>query len=167
MLKPIARLIMMAGLRKERPAEKKFLSWDKIRTMALIIGSGEKVNKSQIDKFVDTSGKHVDVYYVELASAKPSFGDWRCLLRSHRNFLRLPVKRVQEDLRSKKYDAVLNACDGTYLFPAAVAALIPAPLKCAVSDLLGYANLEVSRKKSQDLPEYLEEVKKYLMMIRT
>lgn len=167
MLKSVARLIVRAGLRREKPAEKKFIPWNDIRTMAVIIGSGEKVNKSQVDRFVDSSGKHVDVYFVELAASRPAFTDWKCLGRADRNFFRLPVKRVQDELRQKHYDLVVNTCDGSLLFPAAVAAVIRAPLKCAVSDLFGYANLEVSRQRNSDLPAYLEDVKKYLMMIRS
>ena len=167
MLKPLARLIMMAGLRREKPAERRFVPWDQIRTMAIIIGSGEPVNKSLVDRFIADSGKHIEVYFVELGSSKPSFSDWHCLVRASRNLLRLPAGRLQETLRGKRYDFVLNACDGHTLFPAAVAALIQAPCKCATADLLGYANMEVSRPGGQELPAYLEEVKRYLRMIRT
>jgi hypothetical protein len=168
MLKPVARLVMKAGIRRRpSPVGREFLPWDRIRSMAIIIGSGEQVNKSAIDSFIKSTGKHVEVYYIELSSARASFADWHCFSRKHRNMLRLPVKRVQDELRFRKYDVVINACDGSYLFPAAVAALITAPFKCAVSDLLGYANLEVRRAVNQDLFRYLEDVKKYLQMIRT
>jgi hypothetical protein len=167
MLKPLARLITLAGLKKQARKAEQFLNWQSIRSMALIIGAGEKVNKSRVDSFIDKTGKHVEVYYIELASKKPSFADWRCFTRDHRNILRLPVDRVQNELRGKSYDFVLNACDGSYLFPATIAALLSAPFKCAVSDLLGYANLEVKRPATQELDDYLAEVQKYLMMIRT
>src|SRR4051812_20737833 len=104
MLKPIARMKLRSHIGSEsEKREKHFIPWGTIRSIALIVSAEDKVIKSRIDRFIDGTGKHVEVYYIELKSRKPSYADWHCYTNKESSLLMLPVRKLQRNLRSKKY----------------------------------------------------------------
>lgn len=144
---------------------RQFLSWDRIEKIALILDQADHINKSEVDKFVSDTRKYVDVFYVELGSGKPTFGDWRCFPRKDRSLLHLPKAAVRDEVRKKNFDLVINT-SGDRLFSAALTAAISAPFKCGNGMTAG-TDLIIARDEKTPLLNHLNDVVTYLKMIRT
>src|SRR4051812_26298355 len=99
MLSFIARMAVRAKAEKGlKTRTRKFLPWEKIEKIALIICKDAYVNKSAIDKFIHDSKKYIEVFYIELRSKEPSFGDWQCFSKKDRSLLKLPTTKVEESV---------------------------------------------------------------------
>lgn len=162
----IAKVYLRNRIARDNAARKKqFLSWEKIEKIALILDQKDKINKSEIDKFLESTKKFVDVFYIELSSQTPSFGDWRCFSKKDRSILRLPKGPLQEEIRKKKFDVVINTSGGR-LFSYAIAASLQAPFKCGDGEY-NSSDLIVTRDEKTPLIRHLNDVVTYLKMIRT
>jgi hypothetical protein len=168
MIKGVAEKRLRARLARDVKERKKdFLSWEKISTIALILSSEDHPSKDFIDRFVASTGKYVEVFYIETDSQVPSYSDWSCFTRKERTVLKLPRKTVISSLHKKHFDLVINACPEGTLFAKHLLSILNAPLKCSSSGRLTDADLVIKRKGLPGLPEYLQEVIRYLKMIRT
>lgn len=167
MFSVIAKSLVKSKAEKvSRERSKKFLPWEKIEKIALIINQEDNINKSLVDKFIEDTKKYVEVYYVEINSREASFGDWQCLSKQDRSFLRLPSKKTETSVRSRKYDVVINACGEKDLYSAFLFSSLNASLKCASSPLLADADLVVSSRESGNLIQFLTDTVHYLKMIK-
>jgi hypothetical protein len=140
--------------------------WDRIKKVALVLESSPRVNKSEIDAFLERLGKYVEVFYVEARSYKPSFSDWRCFTRQHFNLLSLPKQKVLDDLRKKEFDLVINASSGDEPTSVLLAAAIPAGLHCTSAEKFHGAQLVITANNTSGIIDYLTQVMHYLQMIR-
>lgn len=167
MLRVISKILLRSrALTRNKKREKKFLPWDNIKKIALIIEKDKQLNKSLIDKFIDSSKKHVEVFYMELNSKQMSYSDWRCFSRKDRSLLLLPSKKIEEELKGKKFDAIINTCAENNLFALSVFASVNATLKCSAGDLFNMSDLIIKKNDPFNLVDYLNDTVKYLKMIR-
>jgi hypothetical protein len=167
MLTPFAKIVVNSKIRKENlMRQKKFVPWENIERIALIIHQEDRVNKSAIDKFVNDTKKYVEVFYIETRSKQPTYGDWNCLSKKDVSFLNLPKKTLETQLKNKNFDVVINTCKDNDLFSASVCSSLQAFLKCAGSSHLSEADLIIRKTEPFDLIYYLHDIVKYLKMIR-
>jgi hypothetical protein len=164
----IARLFLRSQIQRDnQKRQKKFLSWDKIEKIALIVNRDQEINKSAIDRFVDESKKFIEVFYIELRSKESSYGDWQCFSKRDRSFLNLPAKHVEAALMHKKFDVVINTCQTNDLFSASLTSLIPASFRCASSARFTDADIVIRRRHPDDLMSFINDTVHYLKMIKT
>lgn len=147
--------------------QKQFLNWDKIEKIALILDNTEPINKSELDKFIDRTKKYIDVFFIELNSKQASFGNWICFTAKDKTFLKLPKSHVALTLKNRQYQLVINASEKYSLFGAGLISQINAPYSCGTQNLFGEVDLIIEKKENTFLIPYLNEVMKYLAMIRT
>ena len=160
-------MILKAKIRRDnlrRP--RRLMRWENIEKMAIIIEKQESLNKSLIDKFVDDTKKHVEIFYIETREKEKSFSDWHCFSRKDRSFWNLPARRIESEFKGRKFDAVINTCSDNNLFAIALCCSLSAYLKCCQNTALGLADLIITRSESFTLKNYLDETVKYLKMIR-
>ncbi|MGZ3920410.1 MAG: DUF6913 domain-containing protein, partial [Bacteroidia bacterium] len=144
-----------------------FLNWDKIEKIALILDNAQPINKNELDKFIESTKKYIDVYYLELNSKNPSFADWICFTKKDRTFLNLPKSHVESSIKNRQYQLVINTAEKYPLFAAHLLSQINPPYSCGIQNLFGETDLIVEKNTSVNIVEYLKDVKKYLEMIRT
>ncbi len=167
MLGAIAKIILRSRINTENSArQKKFLPWDKIEKIALILEKHEGLNKSSVDRFIEDTKKYIEVFYIETSSKDRSYNDWNCFSRKDKSFLNLPNKNLESEFKNKKFDTVLNTCAETNLFAFAVASYLPAYLKCGENTRFNLADLVIKKTEPFNLKNYLDETVKYLKMIR-
>lgn len=159
-LKNIYSRWLLRSLKGEKPEQP--ASWDAVERIALVVSHDPTLNKSGIDRFVQETGKYVEVFYVETGSRKATYGDWRCLTREHKSFLGTPTKAVLKELRSSRYDLVINA--GGDHYSAVLSAAFDAPVKCSSTRQFNEADLVITN--TNGLGDYLSQVLRYMQMIR-
>jgi hypothetical protein len=145
---------------------KRFVPWEEIKSVAIIIQKKEQLNKSSVDKFIESTNKFVQVYYIEPSSKAASFGDWRCFTKIDATLFKLPKREVINGLKDKKFDVVINTSSEDDVFSKIIFATINSPVKCADADMLGAANLIITKSEPYYVFDYLNEVVKYLKMIK-
>lgn len=146
--------------------KKQFLSWTQIEKIALIIDNSEPINKHEVDIFIESTKKYVDVYYLELNSKTSSFADWICFTKKDRTLLNLPKNHVESSIKNRQYQLVINTAQKYSLFAAHLLSQINPPYSCGVQNLFGETDLIIEKQPSCNLVDYLKEVRKYLEMIR-
>jgi hypothetical protein len=168
MINKLAEITLRSQVAKDNLAlPKYFLSWDKIEKIALVISKDETINKSALDKFITDSQKYVEVFFIELNSKEPSFGDWKCFTKKDKSILSLPKKPITNDLLNKKFDLVINASNNFPLFASAITSAIKAPVKCGQTNGFNEVQLIIQKTVPFNLINYLNDVVKYLKMIKT
>ncbi|MBA2612305.1 MAG: hypothetical protein H0U95_10060 [Bacteroidetes bacterium] len=168
MINKLAEITLRSQVAKDNVAlPKYFLSWDKIQKIALVISKDETLNKSALDKFITDSQKYVEVFFIELASKEPSFGDWNCFTKKESSFLNLPKKMIANGLTQKKFDLVINASNNFHLFASSVTSMLKAPVKCGQTYDFNEVQLIIQKTTPFNLINYLNDVVKYLKMIKT
>lgn len=168
MLNKLAEITLRSQITKNNSSrQKQFLPWDKIQKIALIISKDTTINKSAIDKFINDSQKYVEVFFIELSSKEPSYGDWNCLTKKDKSLLSLPKNQTFEGLKDKKFDLVINAANQSILFASAITSALKAPLKCSQATNYNEAELIIEKTEPFNLINYLNDVVKYLKMIKT
>jgi hypothetical protein len=153
--------------RSNSQRKKKYLSWDKIGRIALVIEEGDKFSKNEIDQFTQSLKKYTEVFFVELKSKQASYGDWKCLVKKDKTFFGLPKPETASSIKSKSFDLLICVNKTDSFFIAGLASAFNAPYKCGNADLFGEMDLIIERKPDQSLLSYLKDVLKYLEMIRT
>ena len=168
MINKLAEITLRSQVAKDNVTlPKYFLSWDKIEKVALVISKDETLNKSALDKFVADSQKYVEVFLIELGSKEASFGDWKCFTKKDSSFLNLPKKTVSDGLSQKKFDLVINASNNFNLFASSVTSVLKAPVKCGQTNGFNEVQLIIQKTVPFNLINYLNDVVKYLKMIKT
>lgn len=166
MLLFLSKWKLQSKIRQKTDVTKTFLSWDKINSLAIIIGQDPQLNRNALDKWTGDTKKLVEIFYVETQSKLPSYGDWNCFIKKDKTFLDLPKKEVENALLNKKYDLVINTSDSDDLYSAALLNLLSAPFKCAASENFQDANLIVRPSVKGNLIHQLQDTLRYLQMIR-
>ena len=150
----------------ESSKNKQFLTWTNIQKIALVLNSKENINKSQIDQFIVKLQKYVEVYYVEDQAKAPTYADWQSVLKHDLNFLHLPKSTLLNKWHEKQFDLVINACNEDDAVAQSIAAALQANFKCATSEKVKDSNLVIKRSVNNKTIDYLEELVKYLKMIK-
>ena len=167
MLRSIAEIILRSQIKKEKPnVKKQYMAWDDVQKIALIVNNSEDFNKSALDKFISDRKKNVEVFYTELTSKETSFSDWNCFVKKDQTLFNLPKKTSLNELRKKQFDLVINACHEKNLFATSVCAALPASFKIGHSDKFNDVNLIIQRTEPYNLILYLNDVLRYLKMIK-
>jgi len=166
MLRFLSKWKLRSLLRQNEEKGKTFLSWDKVHSIAIIIGQDATLNRNALDKWIGDTKKAVDVLYVETASKTATYADWICYTKKDKTFLDLPTKIAEQALQTKKYDLVINTSAEEDLFSAALLKILSAPFKCAASDPFQDANLIVRPSVKGNLIHQLQDTLRYLQMIR-
>lgn len=167
MLRSIAQISLRSKIRRDNLArQKKFLPWDKIEKIALIIDKDNSLNKSALDKFVEETKKYIQVFYIEISSKQPTYHDWKCFSKKDTSLLHLPKKNLESQLKHKQFDVVINTCSEKNLFSASLCSSLSAYLKCSMSNDHNVSDLIIKKTEPFDVISYLNDVIKYLKMIR-
>ena len=159
------RILRSRIKRNEEDRKRDFISWEKVQSVAIVISSRDNVAKNMVDNFIKDSRKFIEVFYVELNKKTPSYSDWQCFIRQHRSFFNLPKKVISKELEKKQFDLVINTASESDVFSRSLCEFIQAPFKCSTGDLVG-VDLVIERPDGYKLISYLEEVVRYLRMIR-
>jgi hypothetical protein len=166
MIRKLAELMLRYRIsRRESGREKKFVSWDKIEKIALVINSRDKIARNVLDNFINESRKFIEVFYVEVNRRTPTYNDWQCFSKRHRSFFNLPRKIISGELEKQRFDVVINTSSDTDIFARSVAGFLSAPLKCSTAGFRE-VDLVIERPDNYSLDNYLKEVVRYLKMIR-
>jgi hypothetical protein len=167
MFKSLARLSLGSKIVKDNQHRKKhFLPWEKVEKIALILHKDDNINKSALDKFVDGTKKFVEVFYVDLGAKEAMYSDWRCLTKKDASWLKLPGPSVIGELQKKKFDLVINTASDSELYATALVSTFHAPFKCGNSKKFNDVDLIIKKTDPYQVVDYLNEVIKYLKMIR-
>lgn len=167
MFQSLGKIILRSQIKNRTlPQKKNFLPWDNIEKMAIIVDEGESLNKSVIDKFIDDTKKHVEVFYLETRSKQKTYHDWHCFSRKERSLFYLPTKQTESELKSKQFDVVINTCNETNLFAFAVSSHLKTLLRCGNNSTFNLADLIITNSGSDKTLNYLENTVKYLKMIK-
>ncbi len=167
MFDSISRWLLKSKLsQKNKEAKRRFLTWDQVNSLALIISQDSAINRNALDKWIADTKKFVEVFYIETSSKVATYGDWFCFTRKEKTLFNLPKKTVEEELLQKKYDLIINTSGNQNYFAAAVLLALDAPYKCAASTELQDANLIVSPSVQGNLIHQLQDTMRYLQMIR-
>jgi len=165
MIRKLAELMLRYRIsRRESARERKFMSWERIDRIALVVNSRDRVARHAIDSFISESRKFIEVFYVEVNRRAPTYADWQCFLKKHTSFFNLPGKTVAHELEKQRFDIVINTSSDTDLFSRSVAGLLSAPFKCSTT-VFREVDLVIERPDNYGLDAYLQEVVKYLKMI--
>jgi len=168
MFTSLAKIILKSQVSKENFNRKKqFLSWNDIKTIALILNSNDKINKSAMDKFTDNTGKLVTIFYVETSSKTPTYGDWLCFTKKNRNVFGFPSEKNLTGIKKTPYDLAINTSDETDLFSSSLISSLQATLKAGNGKSSNVYDLIIKKGDPHHVIDYLNEVIKYLKMIRT
>lgn len=167
MLASVARLSLGSKISKDNLNRKRhFLPWDQVQKIALVLHKNDLVNKSAVDKLVDSTKKFVEVFYVELSSKTPTYSDWRCFYRKDASWLGLPQQAVLSELQNKTFDLVINTSGDSELFATSVVSTLKAPFKCGSSKKFNDVDLIIKKTEPYNVMNYLDEVLRYVKMIR-
>lgn len=167
MLKFFAKLKLNSIIDKNPTKKtKRFLSWNDITSMAIIIQFNEKLNKNNLDEFIEKTGKYVEVFYIETNNKQATFADWNCFIKKDKSLLNLPKPETILSLKTKQFDIVINTCNDDNLFATALNNFLTSPFKCGPSDTYNDTDLIISKKESFDLSLYLNDISTYLKMIK-
>lgn len=166
MLRFVTNILLRSVIEKDQSNKKRFLHWDKIEKIALIVSKSENPNKSALDKFINDSKKFAEVYYVDTGAKEPSYSDWHCFTKKDVSFWKLPKGPVMDELKKKNFDLVINTADEQDLFAVAICACLPATFKCGRSATHNDVGLIISRAPNIPLTDYLNDILRYLKMIK-
>lgn len=168
MLKSVAGHTVRSLVRKKtEQTPKKFLNWEEIKSLALVIEDSEKASKHQLDGLLEEFKKHTEVFYLELRSKIPSYNDWHCLTKKDKNLIGLPKTKRLENFKTKKYDLIINTAERSIFYSAALSSSLQSTCTCSSTAEFGHSDLIIRRAENQDLMAYLKEVQHYLKLINS
>lgn len=167
MFQSLGKIILRSKIKNQSlPQKKNFLPWDNIEKIALIINEDESLNKSVIDKFIDGTKKHIEVFYLETRSKQKTYHDWHCFSKKERSLFYLPTKQTESELKNKQFDIVINTCTEKNVFAFAVSSSLKALFRCGNNNTYNLADLIILDTGSDKIVNYLENTVKYLKMIK-
>ena len=79
----------------------------------------------------------------------------------------MPRQIIQQEIRKKKYDLAINTCSESDIFATTLMAILPATLKCGKGKKFNELDLIIQKSDPYHVIDYLNEVIKYLKMIRS
>lgn len=168
MLKSVAGHTVRTLVRKKTgQAHKRFLNWEQIQSLALVIEDTENASKHQLDRLLEEFKKHTEVYFLELSSKTPSYNDWCCLTKKDKNLIGLPKTKLLDRFRTKKYDLIINTAADSIFYSAALSSSLQSTFTCSSSSEFGHSDLIIQRAENQDLTAYLKDVLHYLKLINS
>jgi hypothetical protein len=167
MTNKLAEIILKSRISKNNALDKKqFLPWNKIQTIALVLSNNNTINKSAVDKFINDSQKHIEVFLIELKSKNASFNDWHCFTKKDKTILNLPKKNHLINLQNQKFDLIINAAQEFNLFAASITSELKAPFKCGLTSNFNENDLIIQKTNPFSLINYLNDVLRYLKLIK-
>lgn len=168
MLRFLAKIAFKNSLKREENTarQKQFVSWENIQRVALLVDHEGFPEKRLVDQFIANTAKHMEVFYIETKSKESTYHDWHCFSKKDRNFLGLPNSNAFFQLENKTFDLCINTCNDTNLFAELLYAKLNATLKCGSHTTNNISDLVILKNGSQGLMNYLNEVVRYLNMIR-
>ncbi len=167
MINKLTEIILKSQISKNNTSlKKKFLPWNEIQTIALVLSHNNTINKSAVDKFINDSQKHIDVFLIELKSKDASFNDWHCFTKKDKTILNLPKKNQLINLQNQKFDLIINAAEEFNLFAASITSEIKAPFKCGLPSSFNENDLIIQKTNPFNLINYLNDVLRYLKLIK-
>ena len=167
MLKFLANMQVRLYLKGLNEAQKKqFLNWDKIKKIAIVVNHQATFNKQNLLQYIGKWQKDVTVIFIEPHAKSASHEEWQCIVKKDLNLLKLPKQRVLTSLKQQTFDLVISTADAEDNIAQMVSAAIPAELKSATVDTHVFANLVIKKNVENQLIQYLEEVIRYLKMIK-
>jgi hypothetical protein len=167
MLKTIAGFKIRSKVRLRKTNEgRSFPEWSRINRIALVIEEENNVSKQQMDNFLKSVQKYTEVYYLELNRKSASYSDWNCIYRKGKSLLGLPTKEIENQALRQSYDLVINAVQSSASFATALCCDFRSNCLCSCSDFFGHSDLIIKRHENQTLVSYLEEVVRYIKMIK-
>jgi hypothetical protein len=143
-----------------------FIPWNQIQKIALIFNQNQAINKNLIDQFIHRQKKYFDVFYIEDKVKEASYADWQSIIKSDLNLLKLPKSTLLQNFHKKKYDLIINTCDEDDGISIAITAALKANFKCGSFENYNGTNLVIKKNEPFNLLKYLDEVIKYLKMIK-
>ena len=162
----LSRYLISSRVRKENVnVKRQFMGWPAISRLALVIDQ-KQINKSQIDNFVQNSGKYIDVYLVETSAKVPSFNDWKSLTRKERTLIGVPNENAYNLVSKDAYDAIIVLTETDPDYCAAIVSSMKASFKCGNRNSYGEVDLIVECKSESSVTDKLSIIRKYLEMIR-
>lgn len=168
MFKSLANYFTKSAIEKLNSVrQKRFLNWDKIEKIALIIDNTQPINKNELDNFIDSTKKYVDVFLIELNAKQASYADWICFTSKDKTLLNLPKTHIELTLKNRNYNLAINVTDKYSLFAANLMSQINSPYTCGTGNLFGEVDLIIEKKETTSQVLYLNQVIKYLGMIKS
>lgn len=167
MLRALAEIALKSKITKENLHRKKqFMAWEGVKTIALILSNLDSINKSAMDKFIDGTQKLVTVFYVEPGAKAAAYSDWQGYVKKDRNLLGLANGKAIHELKNKNFDLVINTSAENDLFSSDLTATLQSPFKTGGNNKFGELDLIIKKSDPHHVIDYLNEIIKYLKMIR-
>lgn len=134
-----------------------FLNWNSISSVLLIIDD-KQISKHQLDVFLQSLNKHIEIYFIDSKAKTPAYSDFKSVLAKDLNWLGLP-----KNVKSENYDLIINACSQNNTAAIALSVMNKAKVKCSLFDYRNVYNLMIQPKAN--LIDNLKEMVHYLKMI--
>lgn len=167
MVRSIGKILVKSKLKKtELSRNKGFLPWDKVNKLAILIEKDAEFSKFELDEFIDKCKKMVDIYYLETSNKIATFSDWNCLTKNHKSLFGLPIKSVEQNILTKKYDLIINTCKSENLYAISLAISAQATMHCGFENNFNEPDFVVLKSGNQKLIGYLTNLMNYLKMLR-
>lgn len=162
----IKELILKSKLKSNNSGKKNFVSWDKIKTIALIVDHKSAANKSQLDKFIYETDKVVDVYFIDGHVKESAIKNFITFIKADRSLFGLPNAKALSKIKNQKYDLVINGAFTEEDFSSVITNALQTACRCGFKSRLNELDLIIERKPNQELISYLGDVVTYVKMIR-
>jgi len=160
------KILVRTHLKKQARRKRQFVPWDQVQQVALIIENQSGFNKSVLDKFIIDTGKRFDVLFIDTNNKESVIKDYITFCKSDKNLLNLPSSKGLEKIAKRKADVIIICVDKELEYAAVLAANYEARCYCGYSPVKANLDIIIERKTGTALPQYLEEVLRYLKMIR-
>jgi hypothetical protein len=162
----IKELILRSKLSSNASGKKNFVSWDKIKTIALIVDHKSAANKNHLDKFIYETDKVVDVYFIDGHVKESAIKNFTTFIKADRSLFGLPNAKAIAKLKTQPYDLVINAAFNETDFSSIIANTLKTGCRSGFQSRLNELDLIIERKPNQELISYLGDVVTYVKMIR-
>ncbi len=160
-------LLIRSYIKNYYKRKRKFISWNELQTIALLVDAHETFNKSSLDAFIKYSGKRVEVLYIDIKKKQSPIKDYEVFTSSDKNFMGLPNSKCIAKISRKRVNLLINCCSIFSDFSDCLAAHYEADFYCGFRNDFNNLDLIVDKKNSMSLKDYLEEVKRCVEMIKT
>lgn len=161
----IRRFLFKQALGTTNNKGQRFINWDQVKRLALVVSAPMKGAKSELDKWIVGTDKQIDVYYIETGVKQASYSDWQCLTKVSATWLGMPNAACLQSLSSRKYDVLICLSPQINYFEQRIALQIEAGLKVWCRNDIPFYALCIDRAQNSEVA-YLEHCVKYLKMIR-